>query len=102
MSAHYDVVWPSAPLGVQTRRLADRLDALDGKRIGFVWDYLFRGEEIFPVLERELTRRCPGVEIVGYDAFGNSHGADEAEVIAALPDVLRERRVDAVVSGNGC
>ena len=42
----FDVVWPKSPLGVQRRRAAERLTSLDGARIGFVWDYMFRGEEI--------------------------------------------------------
>ena len=67
---------------------APRLDTLAGKRIGFAWDYLFRGEELFPVLAAELQRRFEGVEIVDYDMFGNLHGPHEHELVAALPDVL--------------
>lgn len=99
---HYAVVWPKSPLAVQTRHLAERLDTLEGKRVGFLWDFLFRGHELFPVIEKELQKRFAGIEVVGYDAFGNTHGGDEAEVIAALPDRLRDRRIDAVVSGVGC
>ena len=99
---HYAVVWPKSPLAVQTRHLAERLDTLEGKRVGFLWDFLFRGHELFPVIEEELQKRFAGIEVVGYDAFGNTHGGDEAEVMAALPDRLRDRRIDAVVSGVGC
>ncbi|MDG2028429.1 MAG: hypothetical protein P8J50_15075 [Acidimicrobiales bacterium] len=102
MSAEYEVVWPSSPKGIETRRLAPRLDSIDGARIGFLWDYLFRGDELFPVLEAELTARFPNVEIVGFEVFGNTHGGDEAEVIDRMPDTLRTRGVDAVVSGMGC
>ena len=98
----YDVVWPGSPSGIEHRELAPRLDTLDGKRIGFLWDYLFRGDELFPVLERELSARFEGVTFVGYDIFGNTHGGDEAKVIDRLPDTLRSRAVDAVVSGMGC
>ncbi len=98
----YHVVWPQAPLGMQARRPAARLDSLVGKRIGFAWDYLFRGDELFPVLADELRRRFEGVEIVNYDAFGNLHGPDELALVAALPDALTRYRIDAVVSGNGC
>ena len=98
----YDVVWPRSPRGVQRRRRADRLDTLAGKRVAFLWDYLFRGDELFPVLERELTRRFDGIQIVGYATFGNLHGADEKARVGRLPDDLRTRGVDAVVSGMGC
>jgi hypothetical protein len=87
---------------VQQRRRADRLDTLAGKRIAFLWDYLFRGDELFPVLARELTARFERVEIVGYEEFGNLHGADEKERVGRLPDDLRTRGIDAVVSGMGC
>jgi len=99
---HYEAVWPSSPQGVPASDLAPRLDSLEGKRVGFLWDYLFRGDELFPVLDKELVQRYPGLEIVGYEEFGNTHGADEADVIAGLGEALRSRQVDAVVSGVGC
>jgi hypothetical protein len=86
---------------VQPRRLADRLETLQGKRIGFLSDYLFRADELFPVLARELTDRY-GAEVVGYDVFGNTHGPIEAQVIGEIPSLLASRGVDAVVSGVGC
>ena len=98
----YDVVWPKSPLGTQARRPAPRLVTLAGARIGFAWDHMFRGEELFPVLAEELRRRYEGVEIVGYEVFGNLHGPQEQELVAALPDALHRYRVDAMVSGNGC
>lgn len=98
----YDVVWPRSPRGVQRRRRAPRLDTLSGKRVAFLWDHLFRGDELFPVLSAELTARYAGVTIVGYEEFGNLHGSDEVERLGRLPDDLRHRGVDAVVSGMGC
>ena len=98
----FDVVWPKSPLGVQSRQPASRLATLDGARIGFVWDYMFRGEEIFPILEAELKSRFTGIDIIGYDTFGNIHGGDQAARVKALPHVLAQYRVDAVVCGNGC
>ena len=98
----YDVVWPKSPRGVHAVDPAPRLDSLDGKRVAFLWDYLFRGDELFPLLADELAARFPTVEILDYDIFGNTHGGDEREMIAALPSALREHRVDAVVSGIGC
>jgi hypothetical protein len=102
METRDDVVWPRSPRGVQRRRRADRLDTLAGRRVAFLWDYLFRGDELFPILADELHRRFERVEIVGYEEFGNLHGADEKQRVARLPDDLRHRGVDAVVSGMGC
>lgn len=102
MEPAFDVVWPQSPQAVQRRRRALKLTSLQGKRIAFLSDYLFRGDELFPVLDRELRRRFDGVEIVGYEAFGNLHGADEKARVGRLPEELRSRQVDAVVSGMGC
>lgn len=102
MEPTYDVVWPRSPQGVQRRRKAERLETLGGARVAFLWDYLFRGDELFPVLERELTARFPDIEIVGYEEFGNLHGTDEKERVGRLGDELHRRHVDAVVSGMGC
>ena len=98
----YEALWPRSPRGVQSHRLAPRLDDLAGKRVAFLWDYLFRGDELFPVLEQELRRRFPTCEVVGYQTFGNLHGADEKDRVGRLPDDLRNRGIDAVVSGMGC
>ena len=98
----YDVVWPLSPKGVETHELAPRLASLDGATVGFLWDYLFRGDEIFPVLADALRARYPGLTIVDWDVFGNTHGPDEAEIIAGLPERLAANRVDAVVSAMGC
>lgn len=98
----YRVVWPRGRKSADVEDLAPRLDSLAGKTIGQLWDDLFRGDEIFPVLEEELTRRFPGVRFVRYDAFGSTHGADEHKVLAELPDRLRALEVDAVISGMAC
>ena len=102
MDPTYDVVWPRSARGVQQRLRADRLDSLAAKRVAFLWDYVFRGDELFPVLADELSKRFEDIEIVGFEEFGNLHGADEHERVARLPDLLQTRGVDAVVSGMGC
>jgi hypothetical protein len=102
MDPEYEVVWPKSPQGVQRRRAAQRVRSLQGARIGFVWDYMFRGDELFPVLDRELRARFAGLEVVGYDTFGNIHGPNEHALVEALPGTLDEHSIDAVVVGNGC
>ncbi len=102
MESQYAVVWPKSPLGVQHQRQAPRLETLDGKRIAFLWDYLFRGDELFPILATELEGRFDDVEILSFEEIGNLHGFDEKEKLGRLPDDLRSRGVDAVVSGMGC
>ena len=98
----YRVVWPRGPKTVQAADVAPRLSTLDGKTVGELWDDLFRGDEIFPILEEELRRRVPGIRFVRYDTFGSTHGRDEQRVLAELPGRLRELEVDAVISGMAC
>ena len=75
----YRVVWPRGARTVQATDVAPRLSTLEGKTIGQLWDDLFRGDEIFPILEEELARRFPGIRFVRYDAFGSTHGRDEQQ-----------------------
>ena len=96
------VLWPRGRRTVTARPVAPRLDTLAGKTIGQLWDDLFRGDEIFPMLEEELTRRYPGVKFVRYDTFGSTHGRHEGRVLAELPEMLRRHEVDAVISGMAC
>ena len=98
----YEVVWPRGKRVVESARFAKRLETLEGKTVGFLWDWLFRGEQIFPVIEKELSNRYPGGKFVGYEEFGSTHGGKEADVLDALPDKLKQNKCDAVISGIGC
>jgi len=48
-----------------------------------------------------VSKRFPGVKFVGYEEFGNFHGAREAQVSAAIPAKLRAHGADAVIVGIG-
>ncbi len=98
----YEAVWPCGKRVTETARFAQRLDTLAGKTIGELWDWLFRGDEIFPMIEKELAKRYPGIKFVSYKVFGSTHGGKEAEVLASLPDKLKQYGCDAVISGVGC
>jgi hypothetical protein len=97
----YAVVWPLAPPAATAGTMAVRPYDLDGKCIGELWDYLFKGEEIFPLIRAALKARYPGVSFVPYDKLGNIHGRDEAELAANLPILLRQHGVDAVIAAIG-
>jgi hypothetical protein len=98
----YQVVWPRGKKLVDRAAPAPRLDSLNGKTVAELWDFVFRGEEIFPLIESELSTRFEGVRFLSPDRFGNTHSTEEREVLAALPDRLHELGVDAVISGMGC
>jgi hypothetical protein len=96
------VLWPRGRKTAEVVSLAPRLHTLEGKTIGQLWDDLFRGDEIFPMLEEALSARFPGVTFVGYKVFGSTHGRDEQRVITELPARLRQLGVDAIISGMAC
>jgi hypothetical protein len=101
-SGDYAVVWPRSAKAVDIKPLARRLETLDGKTIAFLWDDLFRGDEIWPILKHELDRRYANVRFIDHDAFGSTHGDDEHRVLSELPGKIRSMKIDAVVSGMGC
>ncbi len=99
---YYEVVWPRGKRRSEAVRFARRLDTLEGKTVGELWDWIFRGDQIFPVIEKELVKRYPGIKFVNYDVFGSTQGFDEAQVLAGLPDKLKQYKCDAVISAVGC
>jgi len=97
----YDVLWPLSRRAVADTSAAPRLRDLNGKTVCELWDVIFRGETIYPLVRNYLTARFPGVKFVGHSEFGNFHGAREREVIAALPERLRAHQADAAIVGIG-
>jgi len=98
----YQVVWPSGRKTISTTSLAKRPDTLNGMTVGLLWDYVFRGDIIFNILQKHLSVRYPGIDFVSYGNFGNIHDKEEARVLAELPAKLEEYGCDAVISGVGC
>ncbi len=95
---HYEVLWPRGPRRMVQKQLAKRHPTLDGKVIALLWDFLFRGDEVFETLEQGLRERFPNVRFVSWREFGNTHGSDEREMVAALPQRLKALGVDAAIS----
>jgi hypothetical protein len=99
--SRFDVVWPLGRKAFAERDIEERVGDLAGKVIGELWDYVFRGEELYPILRAKLAERFPGIRFVTYDVFGNIHGPQQREVLAKLPELLREHKVDAVIASMG-
>lgn len=99
----YEVVWPRGKRITQEVHLAKRLDTLDGKTIGFMWNGVFFGDKIFRVIEDELRNRYPRTKFVSFEVFSITRGqGDAAEQIDDYPDKLKQYNCDAVISGVGC
>ena len=97
----YDVLWPLSRKAVKRTAAATRLPDLNDKVVAELWDVIFRGETIYPLVREYIKKRFPGVEFVSYDEFGNFHGAREHEVSATIPDKLKAHKADAVIVGIG-
>jgi hypothetical protein len=99
---YYEALWPRSPRQVQMKPLAKRLESLEGKTIAQMWDYVFRGDQVFGLLEEGLKARYPNIKWVSYKEIGNTHGGEEREIVASIPRRFRELGVDAAISGMGC
>ena len=71
------------------------------RRVGFVWDFVFRGDDMFRIVEEVLATTDADLTFVGHDTFGDIHGRDERRVVAELPARLRDQQVDTVIVGVG-
>lgn len=104
-NGQYEVVWPRGAKVLQSMPYARRPDTLEGKTVCELWNWLFWGEKIFPMIEKEMTKRYPGVKFVNYGTFGATVGGaeagDERKAIAGLPEKLRQAKCDVVISGVG-
>jgi len=98
----YSVVWPRGRWVRTGARLAKRLDNLEGKTVGFLWDLVFKGDKMYDVWEQELPKKYPGIKFIGWKEFGEIHGANEHKILEELPGKLKSFGVDAVVCGVGC
>ena len=99
---NYAAYWPRTPRQQLVRELAPRLETLAGKTVAQLWDELFKGDIVFELLEEGLRNRYPTIKFVSWREFGSTHGGNEHAVLAALPQKLRDRGVEAVLSGMAC
>lgn len=100
----YEVVWPlGRRVGLPPVDLAPRRSTLDGRTVAFVWDHVFRGDDMFAVFEKAAASRFRGMSVVPHEKFGNIHGTadEEHRAVEELPERLRAHRVDAAVVGVG-
>lgn len=99
--ARYDVLWPLGRKAVQPRAAAAGVADLSGKTVCELWDYIFRGEIIYPHIRARLRERFPGIRFIEYAEFGNIHGPRQREIVAGLAARLKALGCDAVISGIG-
>ena len=99
--AIYKALWPQARKSEEKpTALAMRIDSLEGKTIGELWDGLFRGDVIFSVLEKELSARYPGLKFVRWSEFPRDGDHDFPDW-DTHPNLLSEMGCDAVIVTTG-
>lgn len=97
----YEVLWPLSRRATIAASAAPRVADLNGKTVCELWDAIFRGEVIYPLVREYIRARFPQVRFVDYSAFGNLYGPRERAVIAGLPEQLRGHGCDAAIVGIG-
>ena len=102
----YKVVSPLGEPVVKMITMAPRLDTLEGKTIGAIWNGGFRGDESFPIIEKMLRERYPTVTLIPYTEFSlttiaSFHPEKKEKTLETLRAELKEKGCDAVITGNG-
>jgi hypothetical protein len=99
----YEVVWPLGQSRVEEVPPNERLGDLSGKTVAFIWDYMFKGPEMWALIQEHLSAVFPGVHYVDYTVFGNIHGSDAEQKanLEAMAGRLQEHGVDAAVVAVG-
>ena len=99
------VVSPAGIEAVSATSVAPRLDALDGKTIGEVWNGVFKGDITFPEIRRLLQARYPRLNVIPYTEFHHLPGSDvpaqQRDIERAIIAAAQARRCDALIFGNG-
>ena len=99
--ARYRVVWPLGRKAFVEGDTVQRVHDLSGKTVAAIWDYLFRGDEIFAIVSKKLAAQYPGMKFVPHQVFGNTHGSQQRQLLTEVPAKLKEHGVDAVISSVG-
>jgi hypothetical protein len=97
----FEVVWPSSRRRTVAVAPVDAIGGLNGKRIAFIWDYRFRGDEMWAVFKQAMRNRYPNVGFIEHEEFGDVHGVNEVNVLQQMKTKLRELRVDGAIVGVG-
>lgn len=95
----FDVVHPVSRRPAVARTSNADLPGLAGKKIALVWDYLFRGDDVFRLVKERFHAGRSGVEFVDHEVFGDIHGHDE--LLDQLSSRLGEMGVDGTIVATG-
>ena len=99
------VISPAGLSAAQPRAIAPRLETLNGKTIGEVYNHHFKGDYMFPLYRQLLRQRYPGVRVIPYTelpaSFVGGDAAYHRTVAQQIAALAKEKGCDALISGNG-
>lgn len=103
----YEVVNPLGEPVVNTITMAPRLNTLEGKTIGEIWNGGFRGDETFPMIRKMLRERYPAIKVIPYTEFplvtiASLHPEKKKKTLEDLRAKIKEKGCEAAIMGNGC
>jgi hypothetical protein len=97
-----------SPVGLpvtQNKGLAPRLESLEGKTIGEVYNHHFKGDQMFALYRELLTERYPGVRIMPFAelpaSFVGGDPATQRRIAQEVASLAKEKGCDALIAGNG-
>lgn len=101
----YKIVSPVGESTAKMTEMARRLDTLEGKTVGMVWNHAFKADVTLSAIAEELKKRYPGIKIVPYSSMPtaplpDTSGAGRQES-DALVAAYKIQHLDAVITGNG-
>lgn len=97
----YSVMAPSSDPVVEGPAPTPPLVDLNDKTICELWDGIFRGDAMFPIIRDELRRRFPRLRFIGYGSFGDIYADRGSGVSRDLASRLGAHGCDAVIAGVG-
>lgn len=107
MDAGWKVVSPVGEnVTEKTTPLAPRPDTLNGKTVCEIWNGGFKADVMFPIVEKMLKERYPGVTVIPYTEFpavtiASLESSKKAGTLEAVRAALVQKSCDAVITGNG-
>lgn len=100
-----EVLSPAGLAVVAPGGSARRIDSLDGKTVGEVWNGVFKGDFTFPIIRKLLQARYPRLKVIPYTEFPHVPGSDnptrQRELARQIAVAAQAKGCDAVISGNG-
>ena len=99
------VVSPVGLPGHQQTAIAPRLETLQGKTIGEVYNHHFKGNQMFGMYRQLLQQRYPGVRVIPYTELPASFvGGDTVyhrRIAKEIAAQAKAKGCDALIVGNG-